>query len=210
MKFGKNLLNIAEMSDPEWNVYWVNYKNLKKKINEIVENRGGEKLCSKPEFSMDPNVLSGSSVEVEFFKMLRRELKKTSDFYASTESIFRIRYQWVVVTGFDMLNYVETPIPPEETKPVICPYDESTWMRLLAACVKFYKDCLLLETFALTNYCAFSKILKKHDKVTGFHTREAFMRNVVSKQNFTYYPTVVELLKQSEKLFSDVQIKLKR
>lgn len=39
--------------------------------------------------------------------------------------------------------------------------------RLMAACVKLYKDLLLLENFAIMNYCGFSKILKKHDKVTG-------------------------------------------
>lgn len=39
--------------------------------------------------------------------------------------------------------------------------------RLMTACVKLYKDLLLLENFAIMNYCGFSKILKKHDKVTG-------------------------------------------
>lgn len=39
--------------------------------------------------------------------------------------------------------------------------------RLMAACVKLYKDLLLLENFAIMNYCGFSKILKKHDKLTG-------------------------------------------
>jgi len=30
---------------------------------------------------------------------------------------------------------------------------------------RFYRDALMLENFAIMNYCAFSKILKKHDKV---------------------------------------------
>eukprot|EP00596_Hydrurales_sp_CCMP1899_P009154 CAMPEP_0119036388 /NCGR_PEP_ID=MMETSP1177-20130426/4090_1 /TAXON_ID=2985 /ORGANISM="Ochromonas sp, Strain CCMP1899" /LENGTH=169 /DNA_ID=CAMNT_0006996215 /DNA_START=601 /DNA_END=1107 /DNA_ORIENTATION=+ len=55
------------------------------------------------------------------------------------------------------------------------------------------------------NYCGFSKILKKHDKSTGFHTREAFMRNVMSQQNITNYPYVLELLRESEKLYKDIQ-----
>jgi SPX domain protein involved in polyphosphate accumulation len=55
------------------------------------------------------------------------------------------------------------------------------------------------------NYCGFSKILKKHDKLTGLSTRNAFMRNVVEVQNFTHYPNVLELLKQTEKLFNDIQ-----
>jgi SPX domain protein involved in polyphosphate accumulation len=47
-------------------------------------------------------------------------------------------------------------------------HDKNTWTRLLMACVRFYKDVLLLENFTLMNYCGFSKILKKHDKVTGW------------------------------------------
>jgi SPX domain protein involved in polyphosphate accumulation len=83
--------------------------------------------------------------------------------------------------------------------------DKKTWTRLLMACVKFYKDILLLENFAIMNYCGFSKILKKHDKSTGYSTREAFMRNVMSRQNFTHYPDVLLLLQQSEKLFVDIK-----
>lgn len=45
--------------------------------------------------------------------------------------------------------------------------DGNPGKRLMAACVKLYKDLLLLENFAIMNYCGFSKILKKHDKVTG-------------------------------------------
>ena len=84
-------------------------------------------------------------------------------------------------------------------------HDKNTWCRLLAAIVKFYRDALMLENFAIMNYCAFSKILKKHDKATGFTTREAFMRNVMSSQNITHYPLVLELLQGSEKLFTDIQ-----
>lgn len=46
-------------------------------------------------------------------------------------------------------------------------WEGNPYKRLMAACVKLYKDLLLLENFAIMNYCGFSKILKKHDKVTG-------------------------------------------
>ena len=84
-------------------------------------------------------------------------------------------------------------------------FDRSTWIRLLKACAYFYKDVLLLENFAIMNYCSISKILKKHDKMTGFSTREAFMRNVMTNQNITRYPFILELLKECEKLYSDIQ-----
>ena len=84
-------------------------------------------------------------------------------------------------------------------------FDRCTWIRVLKACAYFYKDVLLLENFAIMNYCSISKILKKHDKLTGFSTREAFMRNVMPNENITRYPFVLELLKECEKLYSNIQ-----
>ncbi len=55
------------------------------------------------------------------------------------------------------------------------------------------------------NYCACSKILKKHDKATGLQTRDAFMRNIMSVANFTHYPYIIELLRESERLFTEIQ-----
>ena len=53
--------------------------------------------------------------------------------------------------------------------------------RLMAACVKLYKDLLLLENFAIMNYCGFSKILKKHDRWTGFATKEKVTQQVARR-----------------------------
>jgi SPX domain protein involved in polyphosphate accumulation len=101
-----------------------------------------------------PGIISKSSREVEFFRLLKSELKKCGDFFAQNEAIFRIRKDRIV-EAFTMLKAVDVV------------YDKNTWTRLLDACVKFYKDVLLLENFAILNYCGFSKILKKHDKLTG-------------------------------------------
>ena len=40
----------------------------------------------------------------------------------------------------------------------------------------------MLENYAVLNFCGLSKILKKHDKSTGFVTREKFMMNMVIRQ----------------------------
>ena len=69
---------------------------------------------------------------------------------------------------------------------------------------RLYTDLLLLETFCIMTYCSFSKILKKHDKVTGFETRAAFMSNIVNKANFTHYTTLQEMIDRCEKLYSEV------
>lgn len=100
------------------------------------------------------HIIIKSSSEIEFFRLLKKELKKTSDFFVNTETICRIRKERIW-EAFNMLN------------DVCIIQDKNTWTRLLKACVKFYKDVLLLENFAIMNYCGFSKILKKHDKLTG-------------------------------------------
>ena len=81
MKFGKSLLRCADMSDPEWAIFWVNYKLLKKKIKGIEESskgvknqtsRGRQNGCSS-----NPADISKNVAEVEFFRVVRAELKKT-------------------------------------------------------------------------------------------------------------------------------------
>ena len=198
MKLGKSLLRIVDLSDPEWGPYWTNYKFMKKKLKEYYgeECRTGVTVVD-PAQASDPKEITKSSKEIEFFRLLRTELKKTSDFFISAEQIYQIRYQRVR-DGYLML---------QQKKPTA--HDKETWTRLLSACVKFYKDVLMLENFAIMNYCAFSKILKKHDKITGYVTRDAFMGNVMSKQNFTDHPQVLEMIKQSERLFTEIQ-KLER
>ena len=134
--------------------YWINYKFLKKKIREIIESQGGVKTTSDKPVATKPSEIAKNTCEVEFFLQLKNELKKTSDFFASTEQLYAIRKKRVW-EAFNMLK----------SNGIV--YDKNTWSRLLNACVNFYKDVLLLENFAIMNYCGFSKILKKHDKLTG-------------------------------------------
>lgn len=187
MKFGKDLIRVVDLSDPEWGPYWINYKFMKRKIKEIVKAQGGRRLVER-----DLIDISKSTGEIEFFKLLNSELKKTCNFFSCAEDSCRIRHQRVR-DGFELVK---------KEMVINC---KSTMTRLLTACVKFYKDVLLLENFAIMNYCGFSKILKKHDKATGYSTHEAFMMNVMSRQNFTDYPGILRLLKESEILFAEMQ-----
>jgi SPX domain protein involved in polyphosphate accumulation len=95
-------------------------------------------------------------------------LKKASDFFSSTEDMYRIR-KARVWEGFMLL------------KDAGVIHDKNTWTRLLSACVKFYRDVLLLENFAIMNYCGFSKILKKHDKSTGYVVSHQFANVICDK-----------------------------
>jgi SPX domain protein involved in polyphosphate accumulation len=185
MKFGKNLLQLVESSDPEWGPYWIDYKSMKKLIHEITTSQG------ETQISDSPKQISQSAAEVRFFRALKSELRKATYFFASEEEICKARHLRVS----NSLTLLRDTYKK---------YDENSCNRLLMACVKFYKDQVLLEKFAIMNYCGVSKILKKHDKSSGFRTRDAFMRNVMSHHNLTRYPYISDLLKQSEKLINDV------
>ena len=138
--------------------YWINYKYLKKLINEIVEAKpketSFETTSNKTLSKSRPDEIAKSSLEVQFFTFLRKELKKSGEFFKKAELEYKIRWEriWEAYLLLKDASVV---------------YDRNTWARLLSACVKFYKDVLLLENFAIMNYCGFSKILKKHDKITG-------------------------------------------
>lgn len=82
--------------------------------------------------------------------------------------------------------------------------EDDAWIKMRRACISLYKDLLLLENFAVMNYCACSKALKKHDKTVGLDTRARFMRNVVHQQPFTHYPRLLEMLQEMEQTFQEI------
>jgi SPX domain protein involved in polyphosphate accumulation len=134
----------------------LNYKFLKKKINDIVGKGEGKTREIPVKQDGNPKNLATSASEVDFFKILQFELKKASKFFSSSEEIYKIRYKRLT-ESYEMLRKNES----------VCRFGLEAWTQLLNSCAKFYRDVLLLENFAIMNYCGFSKILKKHDKLTG-------------------------------------------
>jgi len=136
-------------------------------------------------------VMGESPGEIAFFKLLHAELKKASHFFERAQVEFSIREERVR-EGMDIMKQPNSIMVNEK------------WSCLAKSIYRLYKDLLLLETFAIMTYCSFSKILKKHDKVTGYKTRNAFMANVVNKANFTNYPKVSGMIKRCESLYDEV------
>jgi SPX domain protein involved in polyphosphate accumulation len=236
MKFCKNLRRLALISDPEWAPYYCNYKKLKKLLKHIPSkalsarsNLPDSLNSSSTAFSQSTNPdwyqdvgetaaqakESGDAKqstyvrgppdasigehpgEIAFFKLLHSELKKTSYFFGRAQHEFLIREERVR----DSLELVRQPNSiTVKTK----------WSLLAKSIHRLYKDLLLLETFAIMAYCSFSKILKKHDMVTGMDTRVPFMKNVVSKAKFTDYPQLFEMISRCEALFAEVSENLER
>ena len=61
--------------------------------------------------------------------------------------------------------------------------------------------------FAVSAHCfcsGFSKILKKHDRWTGYRTREQYMRRVVEQEPFTQCSKLLTMLSTIEALFNEI------
>ena len=133
--------------------------------------------------------------EIAFFTLLHSELKKTTKFFDRTKQEFGLREERVR-EGIEIMRKPNSIMVSDK------------WSTMAKSIYRLYKDLLLLELYAIMTYCSFSKILKKHDKVTGYETRRAFMENVVNKATFTHYPEVLAMIQRSEKLFEEVSQKL--
>ncbi|CAH0477270.1 unnamed protein product [Peronospora belbahrii] len=182
MKFGKGLLHEILQSNPEWAPFWLNYKALKKRIKAVT--RAAHHAANQRD-------ISESKLEVAFFRDLQTELKKISLFYAAEEKRCSFRYQ--------QLQSVLQTLKRKEN------IDAFEAQRLMYASVHFYRECIRLENFAVINYQGFSKILKKHDKITGYNTRSKYMRRKVNLLSFSSYPNLLQILSSTEKMFHEVE-----
>lgn len=154
-----------------------------KKISAAAASRAGG-TSSAAQMSRKPG-------EVAFFKLLNSELKKAIRFFDKAQLEFEIR-EARVREGIDIMRRANSLMVNEK------------WSLMAKSLFRLYKDLLLLETYAIMTYCSFSKILKKHDKVTKHNTRIAFMKNVVNKANFTHYPRLLVLITRCERLYDEV------
>lgn len=131
--------------------------------------------------------------EREFFRCLHMELRKSADFFTSVEKEMALRHARLKEAVRTMQHQANAT--------------ENHLNQSMSACLQFYKDLLMLENFSIMNFCGFSKILKKHDKNTGFVTREQFMKRMVRRQPFANYPTVQKMINELEQLFQEIATK---
>jgi len=152
------------------------------------------KTVGIPPKPQNPNAvvaIGKSPGEVAFFKLLHAEFKKVTMFFERASEEYKIREERVR-EGMRIMKQPNSIMVNEK------------WSLMAKSIHRMYKDILLLETFAIMTYCSFSKILKKHDKVTGYETRSAFMENVVNKANFTHYPKLMEMISRCERMYEEV------
>lgn len=145
--------------------------------------------------SSPSNSLGQCPGEVAFFKFLHSELRKAIAFFEATTKEYKIREQRLR-RGMEIIK--------GQSRSMV----DDKWGTMSRAMYMLYRDLLLLETFAIMTYVGFSKILKKHDKVTGYRTCTAYMESIVNKANFTHYPEVMSLISKVQSLHEEVSKRL--
>ncbi|OQS00489.1 hypothetical protein THRCLA_05941 [Thraustotheca clavata] len=188
MKFGKELLNSVNQSNPEWGPFWMNYKVLKKRIKAVVAVHEPNSTQSVDKEQQ----LTQNQEEIEFFMELRDQLRKLACFYIAEEKRYLFRFHQLQGVLKEMKKKTEV--------------DEMDAKRLMLAFVHFYRECIQLENYAVMNYQGFSKILKKHDKMTGHNTRTKYMRKMVNQSPFANYPQLITMLENTERMFAEIPV----
>lgn len=156
-------------------------------------NSNQASTCDKKSSQTNIQSIATSPGEKAFFRLLHFELKKTQKFFSQTQKELQIREERVR-EGFDVMKRPHPFMVNDK------------WLSVAKSVYNLYKDLILLETYAIMAYCSFSKILKKHDKVTGYETRKAFMMRLVNKTEFVSYPTLIEMISRTESLHDEVSL----
>jgi SPX domain protein involved in polyphosphate accumulation len=175
------------------------------KISTCSANGNDEHLDKGNSSNNLPSDMKGSIEkspgEIMFFKTLHAQLKKAIHFFGKAEEELILREERVR-EGIEIIKNPKSLNVYTSTTTI------DRWTMIAKSWYRFYKDLLLLETFAIMTYCSFSKILKKHDKATGYNTRCAFMTNVVNKANFSSYPRLLQIIQRTQLSYKEATEKL--
>jgi SPX domain protein involved in polyphosphate accumulation len=155
MKFGKRLKKQIEESLPEWRSQFLNYKELKRRVNAV----------SSPAPS--------PAAEAEFLTLLNAEVDKFNAFFLEQEEEFVIRQR-------ELQERIQRAA---EAKP--SPAADAEIARIQREVVDFHGEMVLLLNYSSINYTGLAKILKKFDKRTGGVLRLPVIAGVLQQPFFT-------------------------
>eukprot|EP01084_Bolivina_argentea_P261390 441682_1 len=176
-KFGEHIQKAAGLSEPEWAPFFLNYTFLKQFCKHLTPRESDQETveggAEEETFASERRILASDKQETLFFKTLQTEVKKSSDLFKIAELQLSERLTCLLNAFAILQNCDRVPLRD----------GVKYHTRLKQACVNFYKETLLLEDFAMINYTAVSKLLKKHDRWSGFRTREKFMVREFQKES---------------------------
>lgn len=165
MKFGKYLA-ARQLEFPEYSSYFMNYKQLKKLINALINQDDELTLQDK----------KGS-----FFFKVERELEKVNSFYIEKEAELRLKLELLIEKKNTSLKDFKLS------------KDSITFISLYDGFKKFSKDLDRLNQFVELNETGFIKVLKKWDKRSKSKTKELYLTTTVNVQPIFHKNQIVEL-----------------
>lgn len=83
---------------------------------------------------------------------------------------------------------------------------EETIEALLERCRVIHGKLLLLEMYAHVNYCGFTKITKKHDRITGYVTQKKYIQKKVNVTSFSTFKLFLRLPSFTSRIRNSVRI----
>ena len=200
MKFGKVIRKAVQACPKEWEEYWMDYKQFKIIIAEIDKEKK-EKLSHLAQVSeTDPKKEDAEEIDITSLEKEKQFFRELTESVIMVDNFFnQIQVQYIV----------EVKQLIEEVKKVdSCPKEklEETIESLLESCRVIHGKLLLLEMYAHVNYCGFTKITKKHDRVTGYATQKKYMQKKVNVAKFSSFT----LLRNSVRIVEDQYIVLSK
>jgi len=155
MKFGKRLKKQIEESLPQWRSHFLNYKELKRRVNAVS------------------SAAPSPAAEADFLTLLNAEVDKFNAFFLEQEEEFVIRQR-------ELQERIQRAA---EAKP--SPAADTEVARIQREVVDFHGEMVLLLNYSSINYTGLAKILKKFDKRTGGVLRLPVIAGVLQQPFFT-------------------------
>lgn len=171
MKFGKHIQK-KQLEIPEYAASFVDYKALKKLIKKLSAT---PVIPALGESSYGPDTLdpqtSLQANKATFFFRVERELEKVNTFYLQKEAELRLRLSTLLDKKKVMQQH-----PQSVSKA------SSRYIALEEGLKQFSLDLNKLEQFVEVNATAFSKILKKWDKMSKSREKQLYLSRAVEVQ----------------------------
>ncbi|KAJ2703723.1 phosphate system positive regulatory protein pho81 [Coemansia sp. IMI 203386] len=183
MKFGKH---IQAQTIPEWAAHYMNYKALKKIINE---------LSTPLTPGLNPSEAAKKrlqTVKAAFFFQVDRELEKVNSFYLQKEADSKVRLKSLI----EKQRALRSRGPRNRT---------ATIRALREAFLNSRHDLDKLQNFVEINATGFRKILKKWDKRSKSSTKELYLARQVDVQPCFNQDVIAEFSDTITKCLSELE-----
>jgi len=155
--------------------------------------------------TMHLEMLRVENPDQAFVDKVKEEAEKVNMFYKSKMEEFNKRFAALIVK-MQSLRRVHMSVDPDiEEEDAVLPRDVWSADSVKAAFREMYREMNFLQSYAILNYTAFVKILKKHDKVTGLRINKSMMKILHQryKSQFIDFCELTKLMERVEQVFSD-------